>query len=466
MTGAIDQAREQTLARARRHAAMGEDRDATAAYLELLRDDPEHLPALLELSALAFAGGHRAAARTASEQAVRCHPGDPAARSNLGNILFEDGDLTQARSHFEAAIAAKSDFAPAHRGLAQLLAQQGEPRAADRHWRQSFAGQAIVAQPYRSSGPPVRVLLLVSVGGGNIPTGFILDDKLFAVTVLYAEYYDPGLKLPSHDVIFNAIGDADFCPEALAQAEAIAARSKAPIVNPPERIRRTGRARNAVRLAKIPDLKVPAVRALPRASVAATSGLDFPLLLRVPGFHTGRHFLKVERPQELPAVLAQLPGEEILAIEYVRPEDETAHKYRVMIIDGVLYPVHLAISSDWKVHYFTAAMADNARYRALEKEFLENMAAVLGARAVAALQRIGETLALDYAGIDFALRQDGSVLFFEANATMVINPPDPDPIWDYRRRPIARALEAAKRMLIGHARSERTWTLQASGLVS
>ncbi len=30
---------------------------------------------------------------------------------------------------------------------------------------------------------------------------------------------------------------------------------------------------------------------------------------------------------------------------------------------------------------------------------------------------------------------------------MVINPPDPDPIWDYRRRAIGDVLGAAKRML-------------------
>ena len=30
-------------------------------------------------------------------------------------------------------------------------------------------------------------------------------------------------------------------------------------------------------------------------------------------------------------------------------------KYRVMFIDGVCHPLHLAISRDWKVHYFTAA---------------------------------------------------------------------------------------------------------------
>jgi glutathione synthase/RimK-type ligase-like ATP-grasp enzyme len=149
-----------------------------------------------------------------------------------------------------------------------------------------------------------------------------------------------------------------------------------------------------------------------------------------------------------------LPGDELLLIEYLdaRGADGMARKYRVMIIDGALYPLHLAISADWKVHYFTAGMADDAAYRAEERRFLENLAEVLGQRALAALTAIGRELGLDYAGVDFALAPDGSVLLFEANATMVINPPEPDPIWDYRRAPIGRALDAAQRLLLSRAK--------------
>jgi hypothetical protein len=66
---------------------------------------------------------------------------------------------------------------------------------------------------------------------------------------------------------------------------------------------------------------------------------------------------------------------------------------------------------------------------------------------MAALAGVSATLGLDYAGIDFALASDGSVLLFEANATMVVIPPDPDPVWDYRRRAISDVAEAVTRML-------------------
>ncbi len=60
-------------------------------------------------------------------------------------------------------------------------------------------------------------------------------------------------------------------------------------------------------------------------------------------------------------------------------------------------------------------------------------------------------MGLDYAGIDFGLARDGSVLLFEANATMNVFPPDADPKWDYRRPAIEKALEAARKMVLSRA---------------
>jgi hypothetical protein len=441
------------LERARELASHGDDEAAKAAYLDILRRDPMHFAALNELGTLAYASGHRSAARSAYEQAVRCHPGNPVGRVNLANLLSEDGAFTAARVHYDAALEADPDCAEAHQGLARVLTELGESQAAEPHWQKGFTGHAIVQQRYRGTGPAVPVLLLVSAKGGNIPTQPFLDDRVFAVSALYAEFFDPAEPLPPHKLVFNAIGDADVCGEALSRAEEVIARSRAPIVNPPSLVRATGRLANARRLAKLPGVRAPTITVMRREVLSAAQELRFPLLLRTPGFHTGRHFVRVERREDLAAAIASLPGPELLAIEYLdaRGPDGLARKYRVMIIDGALYPLHLAISSDWKVHYFTADMAANEAHREEERRFLDDMPKVLGDRAIVALAAIGQTLGLDYAGIDFGLAPDGSVLLFEANATMVVNPPDPDPIWDYRRAAIGRVLDAAKGMLLARA---------------
>jgi hypothetical protein len=113
---------------------------------------------------------------------------------------------------------------------------------------------------------------------------------------------------------------------------------------------------------------------------------------------------------------------EVMAIEFLdaRGADGWVRKYRVMMVGGQLYPLHLAISQQWKIHYFSADMRDRAEHRAEEAKFLADMPGVLGAKAMAALEQLSAAIGLDYGGIDFALNQRGEILLFEANATMVV----------------------------------------------
>lgn len=216
-----------------------------------------------------------------------------------------------------------------------------------------------------------------------------------------------------------------------------------------------------MRLAGLPGVVTPIAATLPRerlsASDAATTlarqGFGFPLLLRSPGFHTGLHFLLVESFEALPRALAELPGEELVVMQFLdaRGPDGKTRKYRVMMIDDQLYPLHCAISSHWKIHYFTAEMADNPEHRAEDAAFLEDMRGVLGPVAMNALEGIQSVLGLDYGGIDFGLNAKGEVLVFEANATMVVNPPARDARWNYRRPACERIYAAVQKMLMERA---------------
>ena len=226
-------------------------------------------------------------------------------------------------------------------------------------------------------------------------------------------------------------------------------RTFAPVVNSPAAVLATGRAANSRRLGEIPGVIAPMIANLPRVGLASAlvrRGFRFPLLLRAPGYHNGRHFVRVENADGIDAALAELPGDELTAIQYLdaRGADGKHRKYRVMMIGGWLYPLHLAISTNWKIHYVTADMADDAGHRAEESKFLQHMPEVLGPRAMAALADIQETLGLDYGGIDFGLSQTGDVLLFEANATMTVLAPGKDKRWDYRRAAIQRVEDAVR----------------------
>jgi hypothetical protein len=435
-------------------AAAGRIDAARDDYLAVIARAPSHFGALNDLGALLYNSDFRTAARTAYAEAVRHHPDNAVGRINLANALLADGQMAAARGHYEAALRLAPDHPDAHQGMANLLQDLGEGDAAEDHRRRSYRARGITALPYRGEGPPCRVLLLLSAVGGNVPTRFLLDERTFAVFVLAAEAHGEALALPDHDLVFNAVGDADLCGGALDAVEAVLRRTSAPVINPPDRIRETGRAAIARRLSALPGVRTPKVLLAAREAVAReTADFTYPLLLRSPGYHTGRHFQRVEAAVDLASTVERLPGRALLLIEWLDARDDRgwSRKYRVMIIGGQLYPLHLALSRDWKVHYFTADMAEQPAHRAEEAAFLADMAGVLGPRAMAGLEAIGERLGLDYAGVDFAIGPHGEVLLFEANATMVVNPPDADPRWDYRRAPVERILAATRDRLLARA---------------
>ncbi len=450
------------LDRAQLLSELGRTLEARNAYLDILARAPSDRLALNNLGTLLHATGYRSAARTAYTEAAARHPADPMSQVNLGNVLYEGGEFAAAREHYAAALRSDPDFPEAHQGLAYVLAELGDAEGAAEHRRKGFEQRAVVTLPYRGDATPVSLLLLVSAVGGNIPTRHLLDDRVFETSVVVAEFYNRAQPLPRHQLIFNAIGDADLSGEALRAAQSIAALSGAPVLNAPSAVMATGRSDNAQRLSRVLGVITPAMVTLPRGLVSAPDavttlgrhGLRFPLLLRTPGFHTGRHFVLVGGPVELVEAVAGLPGAELTAIQYLdsRGADGKVRKYRVMMIDGGLYPLHAAISSHWKIHYFTAEMAANAEHRMEDAEFLEDMPAVLGGRAMTALEQVQKTLDLDYAGIDFGLSPAGDLLLFEANATMVVNPPEPDERWAYRRPTVDRIFGAIRRMLLRKAK--------------
>jgi glutathione synthase/RimK-type ligase-like ATP-grasp enzyme len=460
-----DEAIDSEIERAALLGALDRRHDAQAAFIDILRRAPAHFSALNEFGTLLTGMGAIDAACRVYAEAILHHPDNPMGHVNLANLLLRANKHEGARAHYEAALRVEPDHAQAHQGLGAVLADNGDLAGAREHFRKGFAGHAISSLPYRGSAPPLALLQLVSSGGGNIPTAPFLDDCIFQTSVAVTDYLDPQASLPPHRLIFNAIGDADLCGPALEAATRLIARSSAPVINDPRAVMKTGRISNAERLAALPGVVTPKTLSIARDILAGpagaagitTRGFTFPLLLRSPGYHTGRNFILVEKAGELSAAAAGLPGNELLAIEYLdaRGKDGSARKYRVMMIGGKIHPLHLAISRNWKVHYFTSDMADQPDHRAEEAAFLADMPAVLGDKAMGALEQIRDALGLDYAGVDFGLGADGELLLFEANATMVIAAPAPDERWAYRRGAITAVIEAVVAMIREKAGANR-----------
>lgn len=434
--------------RARMLDELGRGEEALRGYEEVLDRDAAHFDALNNMATLQFKSGQQRNARILYQTLVTRHPNNPIAHANLGFVLLKNNELRPARDHYSRALEIDPDHTEAHKGLGLVLDMLGDKESAREHAERGFRDAPITSVPYRGAGHAPQVLAIVTYSAGNVHLQHYVTPDYFGMHKLVAEHFDVTQPLPAHDVVFNAVGDADICGPALDAVRTILERTSKPVINAPGAVAKTTRENNAFRFGLLEGVRAPQIVEFDRDAIAgpdgnlalANMGFDFPLLLRAPGFHTGQHFERVDREADLAAAAARMPGNRVLAIEFidVRDDDGFIRKYRAIFIDTVIEPLHLAISRDWKVHYFSADMAENEANRAQDRAFIENMPAVLGPRAMAALESIRAALALDYGGIDFALDREGNIVVFEANATMIVPEPKADARWDYRRIAVER----------------------------
>jgi len=419
---------------------------ARMVYAGILAKQPGDARALNAIGRLHYKAGARTAAQAAFAEAASKHPDDIASHVNLAYTFVSTSRFEDARRHYARALELDPEHPMAHQGLAYVLDELGDTEGANKH-RVSGFREAISEGSYRGDGEPVRVLLLCSALGGTVSTAQFLDERIFLTTVLVVELFHDAVPLPPHHVVFNAIGDADRCAEALARAKEILALTDAPVVNQPDHVLATGRLQNAARLRVLSGVVTPQIRQFGRSELSKVS-FAYPIMLRAPGFHTGRFFVKVDRAEDLAAAIDGLPGETLLSLEYLdgRGTDGKYRKFRVIMVDGELYPLHLAISSDWKVHYGSAQMNDVA-HRGEEERFLSDMPAFLGEHTMSALRSIADAMGLEFGGIDFGVDANGNVLLYESNATMTVVIPEKHDTATYRRLPAERIVLAVIKML-------------------
>ncbi len=436
---------------------------ARAQYLAVLALDPHHLGAWINLGTGLVDTDHLEAAKTAFMAALAIDPQHPGALLNLAQVALGQQENDRAAQLFEQVLSIDPHSLEAHRGLATSASRLGQEDKAALHRQLGYGPQPEIFLPGRENTLPT-VLILASAADGNIPWQPLLDRQHHHTRILALEFFPKNSPLPPHDLLFNAVGDADRCPEALALALQRWQRRapQIPARNDPQRVRATARTELGQLSAGIPGLSSARVECFLRPAQAspretadllerwlAARGYVFPLLLRAPGFHGGQYFERAHSATDLPALLERLPGPSLLVLECLTSQgrDGTYRKFRVMTLGGNLYPIHLALSTHWKVHYFSAEMSTRPDFREEEQAFLADYRTFLGSTAVGVLEALQARLGLDYAGMDFALDPEGNVLLFEANATMVLHPPPEDPVWDYRRPAFEDALKAARSLM-------------------
>lgn len=433
-------------------AALDRGEDAAAAYRKALDLRPGFVEALNNLAVLLVELERPAEALEAARRAVAADPGRAESHYNLGSALRDTGAWEPAIAAYrQAAILNPADARPFIAAGNILLDHDraGEARVL------FLTAQRLRPLTVRRGVKPVpdfTVLLLTAPGAANTPSDYLVGragyDSNFVALMAGVEP-DLDLLRRSGDVVFNLISDVDHARAILPWVGELADRLGRPVLNHPSAIKGTGREAVAARLAGLPHCKVPrTLRLAPGEDPAsALAVLAFPLLARVGGAHGGAELEKFDEPTAARAFLARRPRLSHYLTEFVPYPSADGHfrKYRLIFIDGAIYPYHLAIGDQWKVHHFSTDMENQEWMRREEAAFVADPRSVFRPPQWDALERIQRAIGLDYFGIDCGIDQAGDLVVFEVNATMLVH--GERGVFAYKTPYIARIKDAFDAML-------------------
>jgi tetratricopeptide (TPR) repeat protein len=380
---------------------------------------------------------------------------------NLATAYYMRGDNEAALHWFKHTLDIEPDLAIAHQNLAAVLDLLNRPDEAQQHRTRAYMLQRVYVEAAEHA--PRRVLILCAGRtSGNVPF-----DTLLPVATSHRIKYAidcasdaEDFQLPRYDLVFNAIGEPDIAQPLLKRLETFARRCDRPLLNLPAAVMRTQRHLLPELLAGLDDVLIapcmriddPPVSCDDLAVQIDQGSVGFPLLLRPLAKHGGEGLSLHQSLDTLwPAVEALNAPCYLTMFRNYRSADGHFRKYRSIFVDRRPFPYHLAIGSQWMVHYFSAEMTPHPWKLDEERRFLDDPRAALGERATRALEAIGERLVLDYAGIDYTLLDDGRVLVFEANATMLVHREATDGVLAHKNAFVERIVAAFEQMQAARA---------------
>jgi tetratricopeptide (TPR) repeat protein len=439
--------------------AVGRPREAETAYRGALALNPGHLEALVNLGTLLADDFHRMdEAKAAYRAALLVAPNSVAALNALAKLLSRlRSEDDEAEALLRRAIALKPEDATAYAELGNVLMRKKQTEAALGMFRRGQELRPLIAKRARREKATFSALFLDTPLAGSTPVddltnGAGFDRHSFCVMPGALENLD---LLRAHaDVVFNTIANADDGAAILPLALDLVERIGRPTVNHPRVVMGTSRDAMALRLAGLRGCRVPrTIRASGSELAAAASAGAFgafqpPLLVRLAGTHGGDDFEKCQSWADVGGLVGKISDASYYVSEYVdyRSDDGLFRKYRLIFVDGMILPYHLAIHDHWKVHHYRTSMADHDWMRREEERFLDDMGRVFDAGRNEALRGIALATGLDYGGIDCAVDADGRIVVFEANASMLVHD-ERDAVFAYRNPHVARIRVAFEGML-------------------
>lgn len=367
----------------------------------------------------------------------------------LMRLAFEGRDLEPVASQFIQRAQNNPDDAAAMLDLATVLELNFQPDIAHETRAQALNTQSLYRLPPNGEAG-LRLLAIMAPGNLNVntPLPFLLENSNVSLDMLYV---GPGVasvtQLPEHDVLFVAIGESEATHSLLAELVPVMDEWPCPVLNLPERIMMTSRDAAYKLLRDIPGIMIPPSKRIERIELERLVNdielldqwlpvYDFPLIIRPVDSHAGHDLAKIETPDDIAGYLGSL--EETTTRFFISPfidyrnRDGLYRKYRIVMIDGIPYAGHMAISDHWMIHYLNAGMRDSKAKRAEEADFMMRFETEFARQHADALEALYQRFQLDYLVIDCARTASGELLVFEVDTGAVVHAMDSLDIFPYK----------------------------------
>jgi tetratricopeptide (TPR) repeat protein len=373
-------------------------------------------------------------------RACRAGRVSPRTYAALGNILVRQCRYLDALEAYRSAADADATFCQAHLACSELAHIMRDDATSALYRSAALARQRVYPDPMpQGDRVPVLLLLRDAPYSTNAPLELLLDRSRFALHKYYVEG-DANEPLPEYAIAIAAFGFAHEAGAAIDRAATFLERFPRGRINDPTRYPRIAREDLEQTLSGIAGVAVVQTSLVSRD---AARRLELPRLLRPVDTHAGDGFALVPNQEALDEHLERFPAGAYYATRFVdyRSGDGLFRKYRILFVDGIAYPYHLAISPRWMVHYQTSPMREHAGLREEELRFLERpQEAIRGWNDI--MPAIAQRIGLEYFGIDVAQTPDGALLVFEADAAMLVHDEEADDVFA-PKRPYVEIIRAA-----------------------
>ncbi|MBS0654465.1 MAG: hypothetical protein JSR46_01700 [Verrucomicrobia bacterium] len=290
--------------------------------------------------------------------------------------------------------------------------------------QQAAFEQSVFFTVRESAAPTLRVLALAAPGevNCNAPIEFLLQNDDIETTFWYVlpDRQDEG-AVPEHDIAVVISDLSDSSKETADRIQKMEQSWPKPLINRIENLQKFARDRFFSFAKGIAGIYIPETRVVSR-----TDAMPFPYPFIIRPLHSfGGHGLsKIEKQSDLESYLETHFESQFFTSPFIdySSSDGLFRKYRIAVVDGKAFPVHMAINEKWALWYYSSGMLESEEKIAEEVNFLLNFdTSGLGKKYGAAIEQLAKKIGSEYFVLDCAETKTGELLIFEGGHDMVVH---------------------------------------------